>query len=142
MADTIAPTKNFQSTAILNVSNAGFGTVGSPNVTDAITLGATNQAEFYIAYAQSSLTALNIIVEVSPDKATWYQKSLLNIGGGSASGLNWSIPIYAALYSMTASGSLVIDLPVSHGYARLRVWGTGTAGSGDSVAIYYGGGAI
>ncbi len=136
------PTKNFQATPVLNVSNATFGTSGTPNVTDPIVLGATNQAEFYISYTQGTLTALNIIVEVSPDKVTWFQKSLLNIGGGSASGLNWSIPIYAAQYVMSASGSLVIDLPVSHGYARLRVWGSGTAGSGDICAIYYGGGAI
>ena len=142
MANTVAPTKNFQTTPVLNVAGAAFGTSGSPNVTDAVDLGATNQAEFYIKYVQDTLTALNIIVEVSPDKVNWFQKSLLNIGGGAASGLNWAMPLYAALFQMTASGSLVLDLPVAHGWARLRVWGTGSAASDDSVSILYGGGAI
>lgn len=140
MADTIAPTKNFASGA-LSVAGGAIGTAGAPNVTTPITLGAVNQSEIYIAFVKDTLTSLNVIVEVSQDKTTWFQKSLLNVAGGAASGNNFVIPVLIAQYQLTASGSLVIDLPVAHAFYRLRVWGVGSAGN-DTVAISVGGGAI
>ena len=141
MADTISPTKNFTSTPALNVAGGTIGTADSPNVTDAIALGAVNQSEIYINYVQDTLTSLNVIVEVSQDKTTWFQKSLLNVAGGSASSGKWIIPTLVAQYQLTASQTLVIDLPIAHAYFRLRVWGIGTAGN-DTAVIYIGGGCI
>lgn len=141
MADTVAPTKNYKG-SLLSVSGSSIGSSGTPTVSDSITLGAVNQGELYVSYTKSASTGLNIIVEVSQDKSTWFQKSLLNIAGGSASGLNWTIPTYAAQYVIASSGALVIDLPISHAYLRLRIWASGTPDSGDIVTISVGGGAI
>jgi hypothetical protein len=131
MADNVAPTKNFLQ--VLSVSGAGFGTTGAPNVTTPVKLGAINQGELYVQYNQDTLTKLNILVEVSNDGVTWFQKTVVSSLGA----------VTAQTWTLAATGNLVIDLPLlAHGQLRLRVFGSGTAASDDSVTISLGGGSI
>ena len=85
------------------------------------------------------------MAEASQDNVLWFQKPLLNISGGSASGTYWTVPVYALQYTLAASTTadgIVIDIPMCHGWFRCRVWGTGTPTTTDAVTITLGGGAI
>lgn len=137
---TPVPAKNYST--VLSVAGASIGTSGSPATSSAVSTGNVNQSELYINYTQSALTALQVLVEVSQDGTTWYSKSLLDIGNGSVVSGKYTIPFYPAVYQLSASGTVVVDLPISHQYLRVKTWGTGSANSGDILVVGIGGGAV
>lgn len=143
MASTVTPAKNFSS-AIISVTGTAIGGSSTPNTSAGIAVGQANQAELYVTYTEAGggITSMSLMVEVSQDNSNWFAKTILDIADGSASSANWQFPVYKAEYQIATSGSYVIDMPTSHNWMRVKVWGTGTPTTGDTIVVSLGSGAI
>jgi hypothetical protein len=94
------------------VLRAASALTGSYVAYDMLNTGESNQLNVYVTYVKGDETSCDLIVEVSPDLATWSRLPTESAEAGV-------VTVTPATWRFTASATTVLQIPCTFNHARI-----------------------